>query len=975
MSLPDEEDKLPSHLDADIIQKRFLLSSEDINEVRRCRGAILRLCYAIQLCVLRWRGHFLKDVREAPWPVFEYVAQQLGMLAISWTDFVYDEQTRQDQMQRLRRYLGFARCGPDQRQQLLDYLVECVPRSAKTSVLRETAVEWLRQDKIVRPRPSTLIDIIQAARERGLQRLYELLTDSLSGEQRQKLEDLLLPKDEATRQALEQFKAPARQESPEALQELIERLKVIQSLGLADLPQLVRLHPAAQRLLGTWGYRYDIWNMRRFPTPKRLAILLCFVRMARAEITDSLVEMQDKLITRQHMKARQRRDQLLQSTEQARTQAIEAFETVGTLVADESVPDGQLRPRIFAQLSREHIQTLVAGCRQMRLGGNTSYLAFLEPSYNYTRKYSPPLLESIPFVFAENAPLQPAVEHLREINRANKRKLSPEAPVTFVTRRWKPYVHPEEGKISRPYYELATLTLLNEHLKSGDVTVAGSRRWTDFEDYLIPKATWEAERSQHYSQLSLPLDVDVFLDQLGQYLDEVTQRVEKRVTCNGALTIDAEKGTFRLTAFKGEQPPASVKELKNLLEIRIPRIDLVDLLIDMDNETDFLRHFLHVGGELSRLSPAHLRRNVLAALIATGCNIGPQRMAVASPGIGVWEINQIADFYFTEEALKAASIDLVNHATRLPLARVWGQGDACSSDGMRFYVPVNVLAADYSGVLKEHGVTMLAHTANNYLQMHQKPIPCRLRESTFSLDGLMEHETELDPQVCYTDTHGYTEVVMATASLLGFDLAPRIRDVKDQTLYKMDRTKKYAHLDPLLTGTIRPERIRQSWDEAVRVIASIKARNVSPSLILHRLGSYARRNSIHQALCEIGRVYKTAFILTYLDDEPLRRRMGRELNKGEGSHELSRFLCFGKEGALRGRDFEDQVHTFSCLSLLHNAVVGWNIHQMGLLIEQLRQEGRTISDEDIQRVAPLMWRHINPFGQYHFDLTRMRRVP
>ena len=98
----------------------------------------------------------------------------------------------------------------------------------------------------------------------------------------------------------------------------------------------------------------------------------------------------------------------------------------------------------------------------------------------------------------------------------------------------------------------------------------------------------------------------------------------------------------------------------------------------------------------------------------------------------------------------------------------------------------------------------------------------------------MEHDTELDPQVCYTDTHGYTEVVMATAALLGFDLAPRIRDVEDQTLYKMDRTKKYPHLDPLLMGIIRPECIRQSLDEVVRVIASIKARNVSPSLILHR---------------------------------------------------------------------------------------------------------------------------------------------
>ncbi|MCA1645157.1 MAG: transposase [Chloroflexi bacterium] len=28
-------------------------------------------------------------------------------------------------------------------------------------------------------------------------------------------------------------------------------------------------------------------------------------------------------------------------------------------------------------------------------------------------------------------------------------------------------------------------------------------------------------------------------------------------------------------------------------------------------------------------------------------------------------------------------------------------------------------------------------------------------------DGLLEHETELDPRTVYTDTHGYTEVVMA----------------------------------------------------------------------------------------------------------------------------------------------------------------------------------------------------------------------
>ena len=68
--------------------------------------------------------------------------------------------------------------------------------------------------------------------------------------------------------------------------------------------------------------------------------------------------------------------------------------------------------------------------------------------------------------------------------------------------------------------------------------------------------------------------------------------------------------------------------------------------------------------------------------------------------------------------------------------------------------------------------------------------------------------------------------------------------------------------------------MRQAWDETVRVIASIHDRIVSASLILHRLGSYARQNSVHQALAEIGRVHKTIHILRTLDDEELIFRIG-----------------------------------------------------------------------------------------------------
>jgi len=121
-----------------------------------------------------------------------------------------------------------------------------------------------------------------------------------------------------------------------------------------------------------------------------------------------------------------------------------------------------------------------------------------------------------------------------------------------------------------------------------------------------------------------------------------------------------------------------------------------------------------------------------------------------------------------------------------------GRGITCSADGMRFYVPVNILAADYSHVLQNRGVTLYAHTADNCLRIHRQPIPGRLREAAFSLDGLLEHDIELDPRICYTDTHGFTEVTMATAALLASNWRTESRTSKIRSSTKLTNNSTMA---------------------------------------------------------------------------------------------------------------------------------------------------------------------------------------
>jgi rRNA maturation protein Nop10 len=59
----------------------------------------------------------------------------------------------------------------------------------------------------------------------------------------------------------------------------------------------------------------------------------------------------------------------------------------------------------------------------------------------------------------------------------------------------------------------------------------------------------------------------------------------------------------------------------------------------------------------------------------------------------------------------------------------------------------------------------------------------------------------------------------------------------------------------------------------------------------------------------------------------------------------------------------------SCLTLVTNAVIIWNTIYMAAALDYLKQEGYSISEEDIAHLSPARFDHINPYGKYRFDMT------
>lgn len=106
--------------------------------------------------------------------------------------------------------------------------------------------------------------------------------------------------------------------------------------------------------------------------------------------------------------------------------------------------------------------------------------------------------------------------------------------------------------------------------------------------------------------------------------------------------------------------------------------------------------------------------------------------------------------------------------------------------------------------------------------------------------------------------------------------------------------------------------------------------------------------------------------MTYIDDESKRRATLTQLNRDEGRHSLARAVFHGKRGELRQRYREGQEDQLGALGLVVNIIVLWNTLYMTAAVERLKQHGYPVLEEDLARLSPLIYEHINMLGRYSF---------
>jgi len=189
-----------------------------------------------------------------------------------------------------------------------------------------------------------------------------------------------------------------------------------------------------------------------------------------------------------------------------------------------------------------------------------------------------------------------------------------------------------------------------------------------------------------------------------------------------------------------------------------------------------------------------------------------------------------------------------------------------------------------------------------------------VRDATHVLDGLLYHESQLRIEEHYTDTAGFTDHVFALFHPFGFEFAPRISDLADKRIYVPGKPADWPNLAPIIGGPLNLKLMEQQFDEYLRLVVSIKQGSVTASLILRKLASYPRQNSLAVAVREFGRVERSLFMLRYIRDPSIRHRISAGLAKGESRNALARAIFFHRLGEIRDRSYENQRYRASVLT-------------------------------------------------------------
>lgn len=789
---------------------------------------------------------------------------------------------------------GYRPCHAAERQLLLNRAQHLARLSTKPVYLFRELIRYLTEQRIVAPGYTTMQDTIGKALTTEQQRVSSILQAHLSPADIASLEQLLAQTEE--RYLLTQLKHEPADFRLGVMREEVRRgetLRPLYQLAIRVVPLLAISPDAVTYYASLVGY-YSVHRLQEFDRWLIYLYLLCFVIYRYHRFHDHVLTALMHNISiftdeaAEEAKARAAEQRLERSAD-----LVKAGGVLQLFLNDAPGPTvtfKQVQAQAFTLLDRERLARVAA---YLATHETEDELALQWTALDgMTRRWKPhlrPLLWAADLsATRSDAPLLEAVQLLTRTFAAGRSLTDLDSetfPARWIPVRQRRYVYRQDvasaKRLIPDRYEFLVYQQVRNGLEAGDIVCHPSVQFRSFEDDLLSDEQWR-DKANILAAIGLP----VLRQPIREHLAQLEAQLEARILEVNARIASGENADVRVTR-RGErrrwtlQYPRGSEPVNDPLFDSVPQVDLRQVLAFAHAGCEMLTAFTHVVGRYQKQLPDPAA--LCACVMAWGTNMGLGRMGEISD-LPTHILARASENYLRPETLRAANDQVSNAIAALPITRHYDLGSVVhsSSDGQKFETALPTFNARHSpkhfGLCK--GIVANSLVAGN-IPVNAQIIGAHEHESHYVFDLLLNNTTTVQSAIHSTDTHGTNEVNFALLHVFGYQFAPRYRRIQEKirtSLCGFQHPKQYAELLLRPARKLNPELIISEWDNLLRIFASLARKTTPQSIIVRKLNSYERRNRTRRALWEYDSIFRSLYLLEFVDSPPLRQNVQWVLN-------------------------------------------------------------------------------------------------
>ncbi len=871
------------------------------------------------------------------------------------------------------------------------YSNDIIQRDIQPQFIALALLSHLTEQKIIRPGYTTLQIIVSTIINDEKKRLAFILQKSLSEEEKQALQQLLI--NENSLSDLAAIKQDARNFQKNMMGKERDKWRKLKPLYLTMkrlMPLLKLSHKNIQYYADLAEY-YTVYDLRKkIMIEKTYLYLLCYTWLRYREINDNLLtafefhyQQFDDLLNK---------NAATQFSEKIVSLHHEEEKDKGTMknlafywLADDKWPDdvclGDMRQMIFSNvISREALKNKLEPAKKQPPSPQEKdfYWKVVDDIAGKMTLHLRPFVMMLDFSSqTPNNPWLSAVAWIKELFTKNKKldkQLLEDCPEGTVPAREKNHLcQPDNPSlVHATRYEFWIYRQIFNQCKTGHIFLEDSLLYRSLNQELVSLKEKDA--------LIATLNIPAFAEPIEKQLDALLKELKSLwIRFNKAF----KKGKLNHLRYNEKNKTlhlqksnfAKEKKVKHQFYGQLPLQDVGDVFRFVHEKCQFFSAFTHIQPRYAK--QATNEEHLIGTIIAQAMNCGNHKMADISD-IPYASLQDTLQSRLRLNTLKKACDLIADDITKMPIFPLYSFDPLLlygGVDGQKLEVETSTLRARHSKKYYRKGKGLVAYTLlANHIPLATQLIGANEHESYFAFDIWYNNTATLRPDIITGDMHLMNRANFALMHWFGGKLYPRFTNIQVQCKHlfaEEDRAvyKKYK-IQP--AGFIDRKLIEKEWPKLQRIIATLGLKETTQSILVKKLCTYQQDQKTREALFEFDKLIRSIHTLKCLLDSSIQRNTHRSQNRVEAYHQLRSTIAqaYGKK-QLIGKTNSALEISNQCGRLVACAIIHYNSAILSKLYEKYQAEGNSKAITLLKKLSPVAWQHIHFHGHFIFSKVNL----